>query len=95
MSNYANQRGLNEYKKFESSEKWAKVKHNRGKIMSQRANKLQRPFWPIQFTAVTQFQRRQKLQQDMNKQLQAPKPVDNDLIVKSKFPFLATLFIYE
>ena len=40
------------------------------------------PFWPIQFTAVTQFQRCQKLQRDMNKLLQPPKPVHNDVFVK-------------
>ena len=46
----------------------------RGKVMSQGANKLHRPFCPIQFIVETQYQRCNKLLRGSNKQLQALKP---------------------
>ena len=55
---------------------------SRGKIMSQRANKLQRPFLANSIYCSDPISKMSKLQRDMNKQLQAPKPVDNDVFVK-------------
>ena len=50
--------------------------------MSQGANKLQTPFWPIQFIVGTQYQSTNKQLRESNKQLQALKPVPNDAFLK-------------